>query len=246
MQTPHESRICPIDFEVKRSKVKVTMHRLLKMVSFLEKLSPRGVFVPLGQPRSSSVLAVNMCHITSSYLMLKVGPAGTQFGILACLLVEVLRSLCIYLLQVGPAGAQFGILACLLVEVLQSLQMLKRPCIAILKIGGFITFLFLLGLLPWIDNWAHICGFLFGLLLAFAILPYVSFGQFDRRRKIIGIILSLSGAIGLFVVLIILFYVLPLYNCPGCQYFNCIPLTEDFCKNMEVTIDRKSTYSSKL
>ena len=30
MQTPHESRMCPIDFEVKRSKVKVTMHKLLK------------------------------------------------------------------------------------------------------------------------------------------------------------------------------------------------------------------------
>ena len=53
MQTPHEARMCPIDFEVKRSKVKVTMHKLLKMVSFLEKLFPRGVFVPLGQPRSS-------------------------------------------------------------------------------------------------------------------------------------------------------------------------------------------------
>ena len=33
MQTTHESRMCPIDFEVKRSKVKVTMHKLLKMVS---------------------------------------------------------------------------------------------------------------------------------------------------------------------------------------------------------------------
>ena len=33
MQTPHESRMCPIDFEVKRSKVKVTMHKLQKMVS---------------------------------------------------------------------------------------------------------------------------------------------------------------------------------------------------------------------
>ena len=30
MQTTHESRMCPIDFEVKRSKVKVTMHKLLK------------------------------------------------------------------------------------------------------------------------------------------------------------------------------------------------------------------------
>ena len=33
MQTPHESRMCSIDFEVKRSKVKATMHKLLKMVS---------------------------------------------------------------------------------------------------------------------------------------------------------------------------------------------------------------------
>ena len=33
MQTPHEARMCPIDFEVKRTKVKVTMHKLLKMVS---------------------------------------------------------------------------------------------------------------------------------------------------------------------------------------------------------------------
>ena len=33
MQTPHEARMCPIDFEVKGSKVKVTMHKLLKIVS---------------------------------------------------------------------------------------------------------------------------------------------------------------------------------------------------------------------
>lgn len=149
-------------------------------------------------------------------------------------------------LKVGPAGCQFGILACLLVEVLQSIQMLKRPCLAILKIGGFIAFLFILGLLPWIDNWAHVCGFLFGFLLAFSLLPYVSFGEFDRRRKIIGIILSLGGAIFLFIILVVLFYVLPLYDCPGCQYFNCIPLTDDFCKNMEVNNQRESTYSSYL
>ena len=30
MQTLHEARMCPIDFEVKRSKVKVKMHKLLK------------------------------------------------------------------------------------------------------------------------------------------------------------------------------------------------------------------------
>lgn len=152
----------------------------------------------------------------------------------------------IFLLQVGPAGSQFGILACLLVEVLQSWQMLERPSIALLKVAVPIVLLFLLGLLPWIDNWAHVSGFLFGFLLAFALLPYVSFGKYDRRRKIIGIVLSLGGAIFLFVLLVVLFYVLPLYNCPGCQYFNCIPFTPDFCKNMEINIDRNATYSSAV
>ncbi|WAQ96006.1 RHDF1-like protein [Mya arenaria] len=151
-----------------------------------------------------------------------------------------------YHVEVGPAGSQFGILACLLVEVLQSWQMLQRPAISLLKVAVPIVVLFLLGLLPWIDNWAHVCGFLFGFLLAFSLLPYVSFGQFDRRRKLIGIILSLGGAILLFVLLVILFYVLPLYDCPGCQYFNCVPFTPNFCKNMEVNIDRNATYSSAL
>lgn len=149
-----------------------------------------------------------------------------------------------YQVEMGPAGSQFGILACLLVEVLQSWQMLERPGISLLKVAVPIVILFLLGLLPWIDNWAHVTGFLFGFLLAFALLPYVSFGQFDRRRKLIGILLSLGGSIGMFILLIVLFYVLPLYNCPGCQYFNCIPFTADFCKNMEINIDRNSTYNN--
>ncbi|KAK3586226.1 hypothetical protein CHS0354_025672 [Potamilus streckersoni] len=149
-----------------------------------------------------------------------------------------------YQVDVGPAGAQFGILACLFVEVLQSFQMLKKPGLAVLKITIPILVLFLLGLLPWIDNWAHTCGFIFGILIAFAILPYVSFGQWDRRRKIIGIVISLGGCILLFVLLVLLFYVVPLYSCPGCQYFDCIPFTENFCKNMEININRESTYSN--
>lgn len=144
----------------------------------------------------------------------------------------------------GPAGSQFGILACLLVEVLQSWQMLERPIIAIIKVAVPIVVLFMFGLLPWIDNWAHLSGFLFGFLLAFALLPYVSFGTFDRRRKLIGIIFSLGGSLFLFVLLMVLFYVLPLYTCPGCQYFNCIPFTPDFCNNMEIDINRNATYSS--
>ncbi|XP_064604448.1 inactive rhomboid protein 1-like [Liolophura sinensis] len=148
-----------------------------------------------------------------------------------------------YQVEVGPAGSQFAILSCLVVEVIQSWQMLKRPVISLFKILGIILILFILGLLPWIDNYAHLCGFVFGFLLAFAMLPYVSFGTFDRRRKIISIIVTLTAALGMFIILVILFYVLPIYECSGCQYFNCVPFTNDFCKNMEIAIRRDASYN---
>nr|KAG5712655.1 hypothetical protein BaRGS_029710 [Batillaria attramentaria] len=109
-----------------------------------------------------------------------------------------------------PYQVEFGVLACLLVEVLQSYQMYKRPHIAILKLVGPICALFVLGLLPWFDNWAHLFGFFWGFLLAFSVMPYVSFGTFDRHRKIVTIVIALGAAIGLFIILVIIFYVAPL------------------------------------
>ena len=41
MQTPHEARMCPIDFDVKRSKVKVTMEILISW-----KIVPAGGICP--------------------------------------------------------------------------------------------------------------------------------------------------------------------------------------------------------
>ncbi|ESO93376.1 hypothetical protein LOTGIDRAFT_119486, partial [Lottia gigantea] len=144
----------------------------------------------------------------------------------------------------GPSGSQFGILACLLVEVFQSWQMYRRPFIAVLKLAIPIFILFILGLLPWFDNWAHLFGFMFGLLIAFAFMPYLKFGLIDRRRKIIGIIVSLCLSLALYIILILVMYVMPVRDCELCQYFNCIPFTSDFCENMGVSIKRNSTYNS--
>lgn len=148
-------------------------------------------------------------------------------------------------LQAGPAGSQFGILACPLVEVLQNWQMLKNPCRSVLKFVVVIILLFIMGLLPWIDNWAHIVGFIFGVMLAFALLPYITFGNFDTRRKMITIGVGLGFSIILIIILVIFFYVFPVYQCNGCQYFNCIPFgSPKFCENMEVTIRRESKYDN--
>lgn len=138
-----------------------------------------------------------------------------------------------YRAEVGPAGSQFGLLACLFVELLQSWQILEKPWKAFFKLWGIVLFLFVCGLLPWIDNIAHIFGFLSGLLLSFAFLPYITFGTFDKFRKRITIIITLLIFIGLFSSLVVWLYVYPI-NWRWIEYLTCIPFTSKFCEKYEL------------
>lgn len=137
------------------------------------------------------------------------------------------------LLQVGPAGSQFGILACLFVELFQSWQILARPWRAFFKLLAVVLFLFAFGLLPWIDNFAHISGFISGFFLSFAFLPYISFGKFDLYRKRCQIIVFQLIFIALFSGLVILFYFYPI-KCEWCEFLTCIPFTDKFCEKYDL------------
>uniref|UniRef100_A0A8C7Y5M3 Inactive rhomboid protein n=1 Tax=Oryzias sinensis TaxID=183150 RepID=A0A8C7Y5M3_9TELE len=141
-----------------------------------------------------------------------------------------------YRAEVGPAGSQFGLLACLFVELIQGWQILENPWKAFLKLLGIVVFLFLCGLLPWIDNIAHIFGFLSGLLLSFAFLPYIIFGTFDKYRKRIMIVISMLVYVGLFASLIIWFYIYPI-NLNWLEYLTCLPLTSKFCEKYDIDHD---------
>ncbi|OCT61435.1 inactive rhomboid protein 1 isoform X2 [Xenopus laevis] len=138
-----------------------------------------------------------------------------------------------YKAEVGPAGSQFGILACLFVELIQSWQILARPWRAFFKLSAVVIFLFTVGLLPWIDNFAHFAGFVSGFFLSFAFLPYISFGKFDMYRKRCQIIISLLIFFGLFSGLVVLFKVYPV-KCEWCEYLTCIPFTDKFCEKYEL------------
>lgn len=121
-------------------------------------------------------------------------------------------------------------IACLFVELFQSWQIIARPFTALIKLCGLVLLLLLIGLLPYVDNFAHMIGFLFGFLLAFIFLPYLSFGEFDRRRKLIQIIVCFVLVISLYVVGFVVFYGTQDSGCNGCEYLNCIPFTRDFCQ----------------
>ncbi|KAM4623583.1 inactive rhomboid protein 1 [Polymixia lowei] len=138
-----------------------------------------------------------------------------------------------YRAEVGPAGSQFGILACLFVELFQSWQILERPWRAFAKLLAIALFLFSFGLLPWIDNFAHVCGFVSGFFLSFAFLPYISFGRTDMYRKRVQICVFLLVFLGLLSALAVLFYVYPV-KCDWCEYLTCIPITDKFCEKYDL------------
>ncbi|XP_062846380.1 inactive rhomboid protein 1 [Trichomycterus rosablanca] len=138
-----------------------------------------------------------------------------------------------YRAEVGPAGSQFGILACLFVELFQSWQILAQPWRAFAKLLCVVLFLFAFGLLPWIDNFAHICGFVSGFFLSFAFLPYISFGRMDMYRKRCQILVSLTLFLGIFSGFVVLFYVYPI-KCEWCELLTCIPLTDKFCEKYDL------------
>uniref|UniRef100_A0A671LIU6 Inactive rhomboid protein n=1 Tax=Sinocyclocheilus anshuiensis TaxID=1608454 RepID=A0A671LIU6_9TELE len=138
-----------------------------------------------------------------------------------------------YRAEVGPAGSQFGLLACLFVELFQAWQMLEKPWKAFLKLLGIVLFLFFCGLLPWIDNIAHIFGFLSGLLLSFTFLPYVTFGTLDKYRKRALILLSLLVYVGLMSSLIVWFYIYPI-NWHWLEHLTCLPFTSKFCERYDI------------
>ena len=91
--------------------------------------------------------------------------------------------------------------------------------------------MFTIGMLPYIDNFSHVFGFIHGFFLAFIFLPYVSFGQWDRRRKRFQIFIASIIVVLLTTVGLVLFYVIQYESPYDVSYFNCIPFTREFCEN---------------
>lgn len=136
-------------------------------------------------------------------------------------------------LQAGPAGSQFGLLACLFVELFQAWQVVEKPWKAFLELLVVLLFLLICGLLPWINNIAHIFGFLGGLLLSFALLPYLAFGTLDMYRKRILAAFSAVAFVGLFSSLIVWFYINPI-TWPWMEQLTCLPVTSTFCAKYDI------------
>jgi membrane associated rhomboid family serine protease len=137
--------------------------------------------------------------------------------------------------SVGASGAIFGIIAIWAVDIIQNVKTLRHPVATVLCVVLFIVISLVLGLLPFIDNFGHIGGLLFGLELCMIFILKFDWDQLWKRR-LRWVIFYLFIVIFLvnFIGFIVLLYTVDVYTlCPGCKYINCIPVIVngvDWCK----------------
>ena len=144
-----------------------------------------------------------------------------------------------YKAESGPAGAQFGLLATLIVEVINVWPILHSPRVALGKLLAIVLVLFLLGTMPWVDNFAHMFGFLTGFLLALALMPFIRFSRSAKsvtRRTVLVVLCLLATALTLLVLLLVFLY--SPTDCPWCKYLTCIPFTKDFCADQNINFKK--------
>ena len=145
-----------------------------------------------------------------------------------------------------------GIISTLLVYTFLEWKRLIHPMYEIGKLVVMILLGLLIGLLPYVDNFAHIGGLISGVLLSAIFVPYYppyegeasqvpkSHKDKFRRIKILLVAICLPTFIAIYVIIFVLFYVVQ-PNCSGCQYITCIPFSDTICRDQQPSPDNRDT-----
>ncbi|MFQ6662164.1 hypothetical protein Gotur_030067, partial [Gossypium turneri] len=85
-------------------------------------------------------------------------------------------------ISVGASGALFGLLGAMLSELLTNWTIYTNKAAALITLVVIIAINLAVGILPHVDNFAHIGGFLTGILLGFVLLLRPQFGWVQRQH----------------------------------------------------------------
>ncbi|KAJ3686744.1 hypothetical protein LUZ61_015908 [Rhynchospora tenuis] len=164
-------------------------------------------------------------------------------------------------ISVGASGALFGLLGSMLSELLTNWTIYENKLSALSILVIIIVINLAVGILPHVDNSAHIGGFISGFFLGFIILIRPQFAYINRKNappvyqapkkrkyKTYQIILLLIALIllilGFSVGLVVLFSGVNLSEkCSWCHYLSCIPTSRWSCSNSS---SQTSCLSSQL
>ncbi|XP_057798563.1 RHOMBOID-like protein 2 [Salvia miltiorrhiza] len=149
-------------------------------------------------------------------------------------------------ISVGASGALFGLLGAMLSELITNWSIYTNKVAALLTLIVIVVINLGIGILPYVDNFAHIGGFLTGILLGFILLPRPQFAWLARHNPAAGIrgvtpkykgyqyvllVVSLALLIvGFSVALVMLFRGVNAYErCHWCRYLSCVPTSKWNC-----------------
>ncbi|XP_027088520.1 RHOMBOID-like protein 1 [Coffea arabica] len=85
-------------------------------------------------------------------------------------------------ISVGASGALFGLLGAMLSELLINWTIYENKCAALSTLVLIIIINLAVGILPHVDNFAHLGGFVTGFLLGFILLIRPQFGWVNQRN----------------------------------------------------------------
>lgn len=130
--------------------------------------------------------------------------------------------------SLGADPAVYGLLGVMIVELFQAWQIILSPVFQLAKLLFIVIVSLLIGTFPYVDNWSHVGGFFFGIVSGVVFLPYITFGQWDARRKKILLIICMPLLIFMILTAFLTFYLVQNSEfCTWCKYLNCIPYTDD-------------------
>ncbi|KAI0513994.1 hypothetical protein KFK09_010026 [Dendrobium nobile] len=149
-------------------------------------------------------------------------------------------------ISVGSSGALFGLLGAMLSELITNWSIYSNRAAAISTLLLIVAVNLVIGILPLVNNFAHIGGFIAGFLLGFVLLIRPQFGWTERQSlphcqptskyKLYQLVLWVIGItfllVGFVVSLVMLFKgVNGSEGCRWCRYMNCVPTSKWSCGN---------------
>ncbi|XP_054814943.1 RHOMBOID-like protein 1 [Prosopis cineraria] len=154
-------------------------------------------------------------------------------------------------ISVGASGALFGLLGGMLSELLTNWTIYANKCAALSTLIVIIIINLAVGVLPHVDNFAHIGGFISGFLLGFVFLVRPQFKWVSQSRSayaaplvisknkpyqyVLWVIAFMLLAAGLITGLVLLLRGVNLNNyCSWCHFLSCVPTSKWSCKSQQV------------
>ncbi|KAH3764592.1 beta-lactamase family protein [Pelomyxa schiedti] len=126
--------------------------------------------------------------------------------------------------QAGASGAIFGLNGVLFVDLIQNWKLVEGPLKNFICLVISSLFSLVLGILPGIDNFCHIGGFVMGIVSALVFLPSIvpSTSKCPKMSRILTIIIVTPIMLGLLAVGFTIIYLEIDISCDVCQYIDCI------------------------